>query len=249
MTLPLCLCHDARYHVMPRLIEPDRESEQVEGDLAGQYLGPPDQVFAKTTDAVLVLQDGQLPAHRAYLCTDGVWGDMVSLKLQSQESAAHKLRLLLPGCQRAEVAELLRIIYSHKRWDFSRTMSLKELQQAGLLADRFCMVNIKEAVEDAIMTLCCGPTRCDMAYDQTLLNLTNVFEVAKWAEDANSTTVAVMCGRYLGVHATKLPGNLPAHQLVFVAAICQAVGVQFDPDNLMFQRTTGASEEVSNWHY
>ena len=242
--------HDTRSTMVPRLEGPDKASDQQDhvDDLAGHYLGPPDQVFAKTSDAVLVLEDGQLPAHRAYLCTDGVWGDMVASGLQSQENAAHKLRLPLPGCQRADVAQLLRIIYSHNRWEFSRTMSLKELQQAGLLADRFCMIFIKEAVEDAIMTLCCGPSRCDLDYEPSLLNLTNVFEVAEWAEHANSPDVAIMCGRFIGDRATELPGNLPPKQLVWVAAVCQAMVLPWDTESFTFQRPSGAAEGVSNWH-
>ena len=217
--------------------------------LACTYLGPAGSTFAATVDTVLLLEDGYLPAHKAYLCTDGVWPDMVSLGLQQEQpSEDHRLRLPLPGCERAETAQLLRIIYSHNRWDFARSLDLPALQQAGKLADKYCMVYIKEAVEDAILNLCFGPSRCDLKHEPTILSMETVYDLAKWADKANPPAVAVMCGRYIGAHALESNDTLSPELLVWVCAVCEAKGLLFDPETFRFQqpyqhRTHGDS----NW--
>ena len=220
-------------------------------ELSSLYLGPPDQVFARTADTSLELEDGVLPAHKAYLCTDNVLGEAVGLGLRQQGSAGVHLRLPLPGCRQAETAQLLRMLYSHNRWDFAKTLSLEELQSIGLLADRFSMAYIKEAIEDAVLALCGGPTGCDPDFPSTCLTIGNIFQLVEWAEAAQSDSVAILCGRYLAAHVMELPSTLSPKQLVLASAICSAKGLAFDSESFRFQpqgsHKSSAPLEASNW--
>ena len=172
--------------------------------LACTYLGPAGSTFAATVDTVLLLEDGLLPAHKAYLCTDGIWADMVLLGLQ----------------------------------------------QAGKLADQSGMVYIKEAVEDAILHLCFGPSRCDLKHEPSILSMDTVFDLAKWADKANSSAVAVMCGRYIGAHALDSNDNLSPELLVWVCAVCEARGLLFDPETFKYQQPyKHRSHGESNWRF
>ena len=117
-------------------------------DLAASYLGPSAGPAARTADAVVVMDDGELPVHSARLCL-GVLEEAVALALDNRQMPANSTKLLripVPGCSRDDVALFLRLIYSIRPDSTAKTWDLEVLLRAGLVAHK---------LEQLVLAKCC----------------------------------------------------------------------------------------------
>ena len=101
------------------------------------YLGPPTSVSSRTTDAVAVLDDGEeLPVHSARVA-HGAIEKAVSQALDERQSSACPLRVPISGCSKLDLILFLRLLYSLRAEELAKSMSLEDLQAAGLVAEQY----------------------------------------------------------------------------------------------------------------
>ena len=119
------------------------------------YLGPPTSVSSRTTDAVAILDDGEeLPVHTALLA-HGVLELAVSQALDERQSN-QQVRVPLSGCSKPDLILFLRLLHSLRAEDLARSMSLEELQAAGLIAEQYGFKDTLAVVEEGLLAGCCG---------------------------------------------------------------------------------------------
>ena len=124
-------------------------------------LYPPKGTLARLVDTVLLLDDGEQQAHADRLC-HGVLQEAISLELDRQ--AARSLRLPLPGCRSSGTYLFLRLVYSTEPKRTATRMSLRELMDAGVVADRFFFSHIFAVMEQGLLEAFYGRDVTELAF-------------------------------------------------------------------------------------
>ena len=117
--------------------------------LVASYLGPSTEPAARTADAVVILQDGELPVHSARLCF-GVLADAVALALDGQQTKK-PLQISVHSCCKADFIHFLRLVYSLRPDQAAKTMEAADLITAGLIAHLCGFSHMLAVVEDGIL--------------------------------------------------------------------------------------------------
>ena len=164
------------------------------------YLGSSESLLTRTADAIVVLADGKLPVHRAYLC-HGVLAEAIVLALDEQ-TAGGLLRIPVPGCSIESVVPFLRLLYSQKAAETAKSMTVEQLQTAGLTADRLGFKDTLGVVEQGLLSVCRVKTpswKVTAAGFEKCMSEKIAFGLLEWAEAVGSCHVAELCGAYLGL--------------------------------------------------
>ena len=175
-------------------------------ELAASYLGPTSEPCARTTDAVVVLDDeGELPVHAARLCF-GVLTEAVTLALDAKQQGK-TLRISVPACGRADLALFLGLVYQIRPDKAMKSLSAEELMRAGLIAHRLGHQDLFLMLEESLLARLCahnGKHYGDLVYDygsgvQELLAGALFQQLMDWADTTKSENIASLCGAYLAM--------------------------------------------------
>ena len=171
------------------------------------HLGPADSPCARTTDATVILDDGELLVHVAYLC-HGFLEETVSLALEKTHSPRDLLQIPLPGCSTAQVAPFFQLLYSLRADEPADGMSMEHLLMTGLIAENFSFTATRAVVEQAVPGKCIKRQVMLVAANSltSAISEYNVQSLLGWAESIGSERVGKLCGCYLGMCALNLKG-------------------------------------------